>query len=55
MKYNITMLVYYEAASDGQAAIAREKQLKSWRRSKKIALIESANPQWRDYSTEWYG
>jgi predicted GIY-YIG superfamily endonuclease len=40
-KYNITMLVYYETASDVRLAIAREKQLKSWRRSKKIALIES--------------
>ncbi len=40
-KCNITMLVYYETASYVQAAIAREKQLKSWRRSKKIALIES--------------
>ena len=39
-KYNITMLVYYETTSDVRASIAREKQLKSWRRSKKIALIE---------------
>ncbi len=54
-KYNITMLVYYETASDVQAAIAREKQLKSWRRSKKIALIESSNPQWKDLSLEWFG
>ena len=54
-KYNITMLVYYETASDIQAAIAREKQLKSWRRSKKIALIESSNPQRRNCSLEWYG
>ena len=54
-KYNITMLVYYETASDIQVAIAREKQLKSWRRSKKIALIESSNPQWKDLCLEWYG
>ncbi len=54
-KYNITMLVYFETGSDVQAAIAREKQLKSWRRSKKIALIESSNPQWKDISLEWYG
>ena len=51
-KYNITMLVYYETTGDIQAAIAREKQLKSWRRSKKIALIESSNPQWKDFSLE---
>ncbi len=54
-KYNITMLVYYETTGDIQAAIAREKQLKSWRRSKKIALIESSNPQWKDFSLGWYG
>ena len=54
-EYNITMLVYYETASDIQVAIAREKQLKSWRRSKKIALIESSNPQWKDFSLEWSG
>ncbi len=53
-KYNITMLVYYETSSDVQAAIAREQQLKSWRRSKKIALIESSNPQWKDFSLGWY-
>ena len=52
-KYNITMLVYYETTGDIQAAIAREKQLKSWRRSKKIALIESSNPQWKDFSLGW--
>ena len=54
-KYNISFLVYYETTSDIQAAIAREKQLKSWRRSKKIALIESLNPQWKDLSLGWYG
>ena len=54
-KYNITMLVYYETTGDIQAAIAREKQLKSWRRSKKIALIESSNPQWKDFSLGWDG
>ena len=53
--YNITMLEYYETASYVQAPIAREEQLKSWRRSMKMALIESANPQWRDCSLEWYG
>jgi len=54
-RYNITMLVYYETTSDIRAAIAREEQLKSWRRSKKIALIKSSNPQWKDFSLEWHG
>ena len=47
-KYNIDKLVHFEATSDVNAAIAREKQIKGWLRSKKIALIESSNPEWRD-------
>jgi putative endonuclease len=53
-RYNVTRLVFYELFSDVRDAIAREKQIKSWRRSKKIALIETLNPQWKDLSTEWY-
>ena len=53
-KYNLTMLVYYESTSDVNAAIAREKQLKGWRRSKKDALIATMNPQWVDLSQEWF-
>ena len=53
-KYNITMLVHYEVTTDVQSAIAREKQLKGWRRSKKIDLIESSNPAWVDLSLGWY-
>ncbi len=49
-KYNITKLVYYEETDDVQAAIAREKQIKGWLRRKKIALIESINPEWKDLS-----
>jgi putative endonuclease len=51
--YNLTRLVYFEATNDVLAAIAREKQIKGWRRSKKITLIESMNPRWRDLSEEW--
>ncbi len=47
-RYNISQLVYYEETHDVKAAIAREKQLKGWLRSKKIALIDSFNPQWQD-------
>ena len=53
-KYNVGILVYFEATDDIRAAIAREKQIKAWRRSKRIALIESMNPQWRDLSEEWF-
>ncbi len=52
-KYNITKLVYYEATNEVTSAIVREKQIKGWLRGKKIALIESANPQWKDLSEEW--
>ena len=53
-KYNITMLMYHEETNDIRSAIAREKQLKGWLRSRKIALIESSNPNWVDLSADWY-
>jgi len=53
-KYNVTNLVYFERFSTIHAAIAREKELKGWLREKKIALIESENPKWRDLSYGWY-
>jgi putative endonuclease len=52
-RYSITRLVYFETTTDIRAAIAREKQIKGWRRSKKIALIESMNPEWRDLAEDW--
>ena len=52
-KYNITVLAYYEVTPDVRSAIARERQIKGWLRSKKIALIESMNPEWNDLSAEW--
>ena len=53
-KYNITMLMYYETTDNVESAIGREKQLKGWLKRRKIALIESVNPNWRDLSLEWY-
>ena len=52
-KYNIVKLVYYEDTHDVRAAIAREKQIKAWRRQKKVDLIEQSNPKWVDLATEW--
>ncbi|HXZ40080.1 MAG TPA: GIY-YIG nuclease family protein [Terriglobales bacterium] len=52
-KYNCDRLVYYESYDDVQKAIDREKQLKGWRRAKKIALIESRNPRWEDFAEKW--
>jgi putative endonuclease len=53
-RYNINRLVFYEMTSDVRAAIIREKQIKKWTRKKKIVLIESMNPTWRDLSDDWY-
>ena len=53
-KYRITKLVYHEGITDIRAAIAREKQLKAWRRSEKVALAESVNSEWKDLALRWY-
>jgi len=52
--YNINRLVYFERYEDIRDAIAREKQLKGWKRTRKVALIERENPQWRDLSEGWF-
>ena len=54
-KYNLTRLVWYEAGNDIWAAIAREKQIKGWVRARKVALIESMNPDWEDLSVKLFG
>jgi putative endonuclease len=51
-RYNVTELVYFEAFGEVRFAIAREKLLKGWLRSRKITLIESFNPDWKDLSSE---
>lgn len=47
-KYNINRLIYFEETDDICAAIAREKEIKGWRREKKIDLIERFNPEWKE-------
>ena len=54
-KYDVYKLVYFEQTNDVKAALEREKQLKGWRRSKKNALIESINPEWKDLYPELLG
>jgi putative endonuclease len=49
-KYKTTCLVYHETYGDILDAIAREKEIKGWRRSKKNALVETLNPKWADLS-----
>ncbi len=53
-RYNCDRLVWFETHQDVRNAIDREKQLKRWRREKKIALIEKMNPAWVDLSKDWY-
>lgn len=52
-RYKLTQLVYYEQFIYPDAAILREKEIKGWRRGKKIALIESMNPGWEDLARDW--
>jgi putative endonuclease len=51
--YKCTRLVWFECFKDVNNAIAREKQIKRWRREKKIALIQQANPTWADLYESW--
>ena len=52
--YRIHRLVYYERYRDVRRAIARETEIKKWRREKKVALIEKENPRWQDLTAEWF-
>jgi putative endonuclease len=51
--YNIHRLFYFEPIAGARAAISREKQIKGWRREKKVSLIQTANPDWEDLSIGW--
>lgn len=53
-RYRVHKLVWWEQAWSPLAAITREKQLKSWRRSKRVALIDESNPQWLDLACDWF-
>ena len=52
-RYHITRLVYYEEFRYVNNAIARETEIKKWRREKKVALVESMNPLWNDLAVDW--
>jgi putative endonuclease len=53
-KYNIDKLVYFEHTTQIESAIRREKEIKKWRREKKMKLITGTNPLFEDLSAEWY-
>lgn len=52
-RYSVDRLVYFESTPEIQVAIAREKQLKNWKREWKIVLIEKENPNWNDLSADF--
>ncbi|WP_342349661.1 GIY-YIG nuclease family protein [uncultured Nitrospira sp.] len=52
-KYRITKLLYFEETRDIHAALSREKQIKGWTRAKKLELIATDNPEWKDLSEAW--
>ena len=52
-KYNVSRLVYWQTTESLESARVREKQIKGWRRSKKVELIETANPNWMDLADSW--
>jgi len=53
--YKVNRLVYYERFSDPRSAIAREKEIKGWRREKKNDLVRTLNPKWKDLGRELFG
>ena len=53
-KYNVNKLVYFEETPDVRVAIAREKEVKKWRREKKNNLVVAVNPEWKDLSDGWF-
>jgi putative endonuclease len=53
-RYNITQLVWFDDFDDVTQAIEGEKKIKGWRRSKKVALIETSNPEWKDLAEDWF-
>jgi putative endonuclease len=53
-KYRCTRLVYFERFATMSSAFNREREVKGWRREKKVALIESINPTWEDLAADWF-
>ena len=53
-RYDVTRLVHYEQTSNARAAVEREREIKGWRREKKVRLIESVNPGWIDLARDWF-
>jgi putative endonuclease len=54
-KHDLSRLVWFDETDDVTVAIAREKQIKNWRREWKLSLVEAGNPEWLDLADGWYG
>ena len=52
-RYHLDKLIYYEQFESNSEAFLRERRLKKWKRSWKIQLIESMNPEWQDLAWDW--
>ena len=52
--YRVNRLVWWESTANPRAAVAREREIKSWRRAKKVMLIEATNPGWLDLAGDWF-
>ena len=53
-RYGLNRLLWFESTPNVTAAISREKEIKGWLRSKKGALINSLNPEWKDLAADWF-
>jgi putative endonuclease len=53
-RYRVTRLVFFECTPNSQAAVAREREIKRWRREKKLQLVEATNPGWVDLAVDWF-
>jgi len=53
-RYNVIRLAYFEETDDINRAIRREKEIKGWKRNKKIDLIKTMNPEWEDLAGDWF-
>jgi putative endonuclease len=52
-QYNVNRLVWYDVTPNSRAAVEMERKIKSWRREKKVSLIEATNPGWQDLAVDW--
>jgi putative endonuclease len=52
-QYNVNRLVWYDVTPNSRAAVEMEREIKSWRREKKVRLIDATNPGWQDLAVDW--